>query len=52
MLIKRTELLVTQGECDIKLNLSDNSTLPHGFMTRVKSDNIITLSDYSTLPHL
>ena len=51
MLIKRTELLVTQGECDIKLNLSDNSTLPHGFMTRVKSDNI-TLSDYSALPHL
>ena len=31
MLIKRTELLVTQGKCDIKLNYSilDYSTLPH-----------------------
>ena len=29
VLIKRTELLVTQGKCDITLNLSDYSTLPH-----------------------
>ena len=29
VLMKRTELLVTQGKCDIKLNLSDDSILPH-----------------------